>query len=174
MLTAKFINYAFIFFFLFERLIELLVNQFNKAFMVNKHFAKLKYPYESLQMRLFHAFWFIALICETSLDGQIVKGYLFYFCVVVLVLAQILRWYAIYTLGRYWSVDIYQVNEHPVIKKGPYVYIKHPNYLAVMIEFIFLPLLLGCPKTLFIATAANLFILKRRIFLEEQALVEQS
>lgn len=174
MLTAEFISYAFIIFFLFERLLELIVNQFNKVFMEKKHFAKLKFPREAFQMRIFHSLWFISLIVETYFNGGMLTGGWFYFCVIVLLMSQILRWYAIYSLGTYWSIDIYQMKEHPVVVAGPYAYIRHPNYLAVIIEFIFLPLLLGCLFTLFIGTIANFFILKRRIYLEEQSLDEQS
>lgn len=174
MLDNKILNYAFIFIFIFERLLELYVNRFNKAFMVNKHFAKIKHPGEAIQMRLFHAVWFIALIAETYFSGVLMTGFWFYLCVAVLILAQALRWYAIYTLGVYWSVDIYEVKQHPVITKGPYAYVKHPNYYAVLIEFIFLPLLLGCYSTMVVGTIFNLMVLKRRVYLEEQALEQQS
>lgn len=174
MLNDKLVSYAFIFVFLFERILELFVNYFNKAYMVNKHFARVKYPKEAAQMRIFHTLWFVALIVETYFRGDRLTGVWFYLCVLVLLLAQTLRWYAIYSLGAYWSVDIYQLKEHPRIVTGPYAYMRHPNYLAVITEFIFLPLLLGCPLTLVLGTLANLFILKRRISLEEQALLEQS
>ncbi|RPJ72327.1 MAG: hypothetical protein EHM20_13895 [Alphaproteobacteria bacterium] len=173
MLENKLLNYAFIFIFIFERLIELYVNRFNKAFMVNKYFAKVKYPDEALQMRLFHTIWFIALIAETYFSGVLMTGFWFYFCVAVLILAQVVRWYAIYTLGPFWSVDVYEVNHHPIIKKGPYAYVKHPNYYAVLTEFIVLPLLLGCYSTLIVGTIFNMIILKRRIQLEEDALRQQ-
>ncbi len=174
MLEDKIINYAFIVVFIFERFVELYVNRFNKAFMVNKYSAKLKYPDEALQMRLFHATWFVALIAETYFSGVLMTGFWFYFCVAVLILAQTLRWYAIYSLGAYWSVDIYEVKQHPVIRSGPYAYVKHPNYLAVLTEFIFLPLLLGCYSTLVVGTIFNILVLKRRVQLEEEALKQQA
>lgn len=142
--------------------------------MVNKYFAKIKFPSESLQMRVFHSLWFVALIVETSLRGDLLQGFWFYFSVSILILAQVLRWYAIYTLGVYWSVDIYEVKNHPIISGGPYVYLRHPNYIAVLCEFIFLPLLLGCTITMVVGFLINLMILKRRITLEEQSLQEQS
>lgn len=174
MLKNHLISYAFIGVYIFERLLELSVNKFNKAFMVNRHFARVKFPKESLQMKILHAMWFIGLILETHLSGRLASGFLFYSLVCILVLAQALRWYAIYTLGPYWSVDIYEMKEHPRITKGPYAIMRHPNYFAVGIEFIFFPLLLGCYKTLIIGAIANFFMLRRRIFLEEQALSEQA
>lgn len=174
MLTNKFLNFAIIFVFIFERLLELTVNQINKSFMVNRYFATVKFPLEALQMRLFHIMWFMGLIIETYFEGRVLTGSLFYLSIAILIWAQALRWYAIYTLGSFWSVDIYQVKEHPVIQNGPYKYLKHPNYLAVLTEFIVLPFLLGCPRTLVIGTVVNLFILKRRIYLEERALYKQA
>lgn len=174
MLANKFVSYAIIFIFLFERMLELVVNHFNKAYMVNKHFARVKFPREAVQMRIFHVLWFISLIIETYFRGRILIGFWFYYCVFVLIMAQTLRWYAIYTLGAYWSVDVYELKEHPLIVSGPYAYLRHPNYLAVVVEFVFLPLLLGCPLTLIFGTLANLLILRRRIVLEEEALSQQS
>lgn len=174
MLANKFLSYAIIFIFLFERMLELFVNHFNKAYMVNKHFARVKFPREAVQMRIFHALWFISLIIETYFSGRILTGFWFYYCIVVLIMAQALRWYAIYTLGAYWSVDVYELKEHPRILSGPYAYLRHPNYLAVVVEFVFLPLLLGCPLTLIFGTLANFLILRRRISLEEKALTQQS
>lgn len=174
MLSDKLISFAFIGIFIFERLLELSVNKINNAFMVNTYLAKVKYPKESWQMKMFHSLWFIALIAETAFNGALLQGATFLIVVFILISAQCLRWYAIYTLGPYWSVDIYEVKNHPVIKTGPYKYLRHPNYLAVIIEFLFLPLLLGCFKTLIAGILINGFILKRRIRLEEQSLVEQS
>lgn len=174
MLTDKLISFAFIGIFIFERLLELSVNKINNAFMVNTYLAKIKYPKESMQMRLFHSFWFFALIIETSISGALLQGTSFFVVVLILILAQSLRWYSIYSLGPYWSVDIYEVKNHPIIESGPYKFLRHPNYLAVIIEFLFLPLLLGCFKTLIAGIIINAFILKRRIRLEEQSLIEQT
>lgn len=174
MLSTHFLNYGIILFYIGERLLELSVNQINKRFLINKYFARIRFPKESFQMKLFHSAWLASLILETSWHGKLLFGFPLYLSSAILLIAQILRWYAILTLGHYWSVDIYQMKEHPIIDKGPYVYLRHPNYLAVMLEFIFLPLLLGCFVTLVVGFILNLFILKRRIRLEEEALEEQS
>jgi methyltransferase len=144
----------------------------NKKVLIARHLAKIKYPLEAFQMRLFHLLWFCALVLETSVHGQLATGYLFYFYIMFLILAQFVRWFAIYTLTPYWSVDIYDIKNHPIIKTGPYAYLKHPNYLAVIAEFIVLPLLLGCQITLIVGTLGNIFILQRRIKLEESSLAE--
>jgi methyltransferase len=110
------------------------------------------------------------LIAESQFYGKLLGGIAFYIVAILLVLAQVLRWVSIFTLGKFWSVDVYEMRDHAVINKGPYSFIKHPNYLAVIMEFIFLPLMLGCPVTLVIGGIAKSFILKRRIKMEEDAL----
>ncbi len=169
-----FISYAIIFFYISERLLELAVNQVNKQYLISKYLVHLRYPKESFQMKFFHSLWFAALILETNWHGRLASGFFLYSSGVILVLSQFLRWYSILSLGRFWSIDIYAMKEHPIIEKGPYNYIRHPNYLAVICEFLFLPLLLGCFWTLVGGAVLNFFILKRRIYLEESSLVEQS
>ena len=113
-------------------------------------------------MKFFHLSWFVLLLIESSPE-KVLSGNLFYIVVTILIAAQGLRWLAIFTLGRYWSVDVYDMKSHAVINSGLYSYIKHPNYLAVIIELIFLSLLLGCPAVMATRTIVNIFILKRRI-----------
>ena len=174
MLIGKVANYVIIFIYVIERVLELLVNQHNKKIIIRKYAAKIKSRSEALQMRIFHMFWFISLTVETYYRGKMLMGFTLYFCITLLIIAQSLRWYAIYTLGQLWSIDIYQAQGHPIIETGPYTYIRHPNYLAVIMEFVFLPLMLGCHFTLFVGSIANFFILRRRIRLEEQLLEDQT
>lgn len=174
MLTETFISYAVFIFYLGERGIELLVNKMNYRYLITKYFVRKRYPAESMQMKLFHFCWFLALFFEMNLHGKLLSGPAFFFTALMLIFAQLLRWSAILSLGHFWSIDIYEMNEHPVIRSGPYRYLKHPNYIAVTAEFFFLPLLLGCHYTLVAGLMANTLILIRRIRLEEEALDEQS
>ena len=155
-------------------MIELVLNQINLRFMISKYLVTLYSPSESMQMRLFNFLWILALIAETYWHGEMIGGAFFYFAFVFLVFAQILRWYTIFTLGSFWSMDVYQMKEHPIVTSGPYLYIRHPNYLATMIEFFFVPFILGCPITLFVGFSLNYFILQRRIVMEEECLIQQS
>jgi methyltransferase len=171
---THFYSYTLLFFYVGERMIELALNQINLRFMISKYLVTLYSPSESMQMRLFNFLWILALIAETYWHGEMAGGVLFYFAFFFLVLAQVLRWYTIFTLGPFWSIDVYQMKEHPIISSGPYLYIRHPNYLAVMIEFFFVPFILGCPLTLLIGFPLNYLILQRRVNMEEDCLIEQS
>src|SRR5436305_773841 len=58
----------------------------------------------------------------------------------VFLMAQFIRIWAIISLGKYWNTKILVLPFAKVVKKGPYRFIKHPNYLVVSIEFAGLPL----------------------------------
>jgi methyltransferase len=56
---------------------------------------------------------------------------------------QILRVWTLLSLGRYWTTRIIVVPHAPLVRKGPYRFIRHPNYLVVVLEIALLPLALG-------------------------------
>ena len=86
------------------------------------------------------------------------------------VLAQGLRWWAIRTLGPRWNVRIVFVPGEAPVTGGPYRFLRHPNYLAVVTELLCLPLLHGAWLTAALFTAANAVLLFVRIRAEEEAL----
>lgn len=61
----------------------------------------------------------------------------------VALLALALRHWCIQTLGDHWTVSVYTVPGAPLVVRGPYRFLRHPNYLAVAIEFTALPLAFG-------------------------------
>ncbi len=80
------------------------------------------------------------------------------------------RYWCMATLGVFWNVRIVVLPGHPPVRKGPYRFLRHPNYLVVALEFLLLPLLLRAPWTLFFFFPANLVVLRKRIGLENDAL----
>ncbi|RXT08202.1 hypothetical protein EIZ39_12090 [Ammoniphilus sp. CFH 90114] len=84
---------------------------------------------------------------------------------------QVLRYWCIRSLGPYWNTRIYILPESELVKKGPYRWLKHPNYWIVMTEFIAIPVLFGAYYTAFLWTLVNFTFLKMvRIPVEERAL----
>lgn len=81
-----------------------------------------------------------------------------------------LRIWFMHALGRLWNVRILEREDQPVVVMGPYRYIRHPNYLAVILELLALPLILGAYWTALFGTAANGWVLWRRIQEEESYL----
>ena len=93
---------------------------------------------------------------------------------VAMAAATALRIWALSTLGDAWSVRVTRFppdRPRPVVSRGPYRYIRHPNYLAVILELLALPLLGGAWLTAIGATLANVVVLSRRIPLEERELM---
>ncbi|MFA7324933.1 MAG: isoprenylcysteine carboxylmethyltransferase family protein, partial [Candidatus Nanopelagicales bacterium] len=88
-----------------------------------------------------------------------------------LVLAsQLLRWWCISTLGRRWNTRIVIIPGLPRVVSGPYRWIDHPNYVAVVIEGIALPMVGFAWVTGLIFTMANIPLLLTRIRAENAAL----
>lgn len=94
-------------------------------------------------------------------------------CGVGLLLSMGLRYWAIATLGQRWNARILVVPDLPAVgATGPYRFVRHPNYVAVIAEFIFLPLLHGAWLTALTFSIANGLLLRIRIAAEEAALRE--
>lgn len=83
---------------------------------------------------------------------------------------QALRIWAIMTLGPRWTTRIIVQPQAPLVVTGPYRWIGHPNYVAVVVEIAALPMALGLPWVALIFTALNAAMLRMRIKAENQAL----
>ena len=88
----------------------------------------------------------------------------------IVVAAQALRWWCIRTLGPQWNTRILVVPGLPLITAGPYRWLRHPNYVAVIAEGIALPLVHSAWITATVFTAANAILLTARIRTEDAAL----
>ncbi len=86
------------------------------------------------------------------------------------VATQALRWWCIATLGPRWNTRVIVVPGLPRITAGPYRWLRHPNYVAVVTEGIALPLIHGAAITAVLFTVLNAWLLKVRIGVEEEAL----
>jgi methyltransferase len=87
--------------------------------------------------------------------------------------ASALRAWTLATLGDAWSTRVtrFAYGRRPVVTRGPYRYVRHPNYLAVIIELAALPLAGGAPGTALVASLVNAAVLRRRIAVEERELI---
>jgi methyltransferase len=86
------------------------------------------------------------------------------------VAANVLRIWAIRTLGRHWNVRVVDSTALGVVGSGPYRFIRHPNYVAVFLELSCLPLVQGAWITAVVGTLLHVLVLRRRIALEEAVL----
>lgn len=88
----------------------------------------------------------------------------------LLLAAQMLRGWAIRTLGERWTTRIVIRPGLPLVTDGPYRFLRHPNYVAVVIEILALPLIQTAWLTALVFSLANAVLLRIRIGSEEAAL----
>ncbi len=129
------------------------------------------YPETFRNVVAVHSLFLASLLLE-SYPWRIPIDALTLFSLAALALLSGLRYWCMAALGPFWNVRIVAVPGAAIVRSGPYGYLRHPNYLAVALEFIFLPLLMRAPVTLAVFSLAGLLVLRQRIRLEERALRE--
>jgi methyltransferase len=85
-------------------------------------------------------------------------------------LLEALRLWVIVTLGRYWTTRIVTVPGAPLVAKGPYRWVRHPNYLILALEIPILLYAFGAPALAAIFGSVNILLLAHRLRVEEDAL----
>ena len=82
---------------------------------------------------------------------------------IIFVGLQIMRVWVIASLGRFWNTKILVLPGAHVVKKGPFRFLRHPNYVVVSLEILVIPLMFGAYFTALIFALLNLIILSVRI-----------
>lgn len=121
-------------------------------------------------LALVHAAWLVGIVVEElalgpSIDSVLLRNLAF----LVFVASELLRLWCIVTLGERWNVRVV-VTRLPPIRRGPYAFLHHPNYLAALVGIVALPLALGLVWTPLLVLPAKLWALWKRILVEDQAL----
>ncbi len=166
--------YHFIFFLLvliilLQRGYELIISKRNENYLLENGGIE-KFPKHYFFMKLMHTFWFVACLVEAGLNGSVPNRYQVFICVLVLIIGQTLRLITIKTLKERWCTKIIVLPGKKRISTGIFRYLKHPNYLGVILEIVALPLLFNCYITAIVFTILNAIILIIRITAEEKAL----
>jgi methyltransferase len=91
-------------------------------------------------------------------------------CFAIFLAANVIRWWVIRTLGEHWNVEVMNSTGMGVITSGPFRYVRHPNYAAVFVEMLVLPLIHCAWITAAVGSAAHILVLSRRINTEERVL----
>lgn len=155
---------------LLQRGIELDIARKNKQWILDQggfEAGKEHYKY----IVLLHGAFFASLISETVLMGGPAPIQAWGIFFTLFLFTQVLRIWCIATLGRFWNTRIMILPNAQVVSKGPYRWIRHPNYVIVAIELIVIPLMFGALFTALCFTLLNaLLLLLVRIPAEEKAL----
>lgn len=121
-------------------------------------------------MVLLHTAFLIACALEVWVLDRRIHGVLAASSLVVLVIATALRYWAIRTLGERWTTRVFSWPRQDLVETGPYRFIRHPNYLAVVLEIAALPLLHSAWITAVLFSVLNALLLTVRLRVENAAL----
>jgi methyltransferase len=113
---------------------------------------------------LLHAAWMIGM-WALAYDRQLNLLFL-----ALVVLLQIARFWVLITLGRRWTIRVIVVPSERLVARGPYRFLRHPNYAVVTGEIAAVPLALGLPLYALIFSILNAAVLARRVPAEDAAL----
>lgn len=112
-----------------------------------------------------HAGWLLAILLAAPAGG-VVNG----LALAIFIAVQPLRLWVLMTLGPRWTTRILVLPGAPLVRAGPYKYVRHPNYMVVICEIATLPIVFGEWWVSFIFTVLNAILLAWRIKMEEGAL----
>jgi methyltransferase len=153
----------------FERLIELLVAKRNARWALangGKEFGRNHYPV----MVVLHTALLLGCAIEVWALHRPFVPWIGWPMLLVVAVSQVLRWWCVTTLGRRWNTRVIVLPKSQLVQSGPYRWIHHPNYVAVVAEGVALPLVHGAWLTAIGFTVANALLLTVRIKVENSAL----
>lgn len=121
-------------------------------------------------MVVLHTGLLVGAIAEVVIAERPFLPWLGWPMVALVFAAQGLRWWCIATLGPRWNTRVVVLPGAPLVRRGPYRRLRHPNYLAVVVEGVTLPMVHSAWVTALVFTAANALLLRTRIRCEDAAL----
>jgi methyltransferase len=153
-----------------QRLAELAIAKRNEKWLLSKgavESGKGHYRY----IVMLHTFFIISLITEYLFKSRHndlnIINYLF---LVFLIILEAGRIWVLKSLGRYWNTKILRIPDTALVDKGPYKYLKHPNYVIVVCEILIIPLIFNLYYTAVVFTILNAVMLTVRIRIENKVL----
>ncbi len=152
-----------------ERLVELRLSLRNAQWAFARGGQEHGKPHYRF-MTVFHTAFLVSCVLEPWLLGRPFVAPWGFVALGLAVLAQLLRYWAITTLGTRWNTRVIVLPEWEPVTTGPYRFFRHPNYVAVVLELLVLPLVHGAWVTALVFTVGNAALLSVRIRVEEEAL----
>ena len=151
-----------------ERLVELAVAQRNAAWSMARgarEFGRDHYP----AMVSMHTLLLFSCIVEVwSLDRPFVP-WLGWPMLALVLLSTAIRWWCVAALGKHWNPRLIVIEGTPLVRRGPYRWLHHPNYTAVAVEVAALPLVHSAWLTAALFSIVNALMLDVRIRAENAA-----
>jgi methyltransferase len=152
---------------LLQRLIELWIARRNTERLLAEGAIEVA-PEHYHYFVVLHAAWLAALVLLTPHDAPVAVVWL-----AIFLLLQAGRIWVMASLGHLWTTRIVTLPGAPLVRTGPYRYLRHPNYLVVAAEIAVLPLVFALWEVAIVFSGLNAALLWIRIRAENEALAER-
>lgn len=159
--------YIFIGIAVFQRLAEVAYAEINTRALLKRGAVEIGRNHYPVMVAL-HAAWLIAIL--VMLPQPLV---IYWLPVVLVCILQVGRLWTMHTLGPYWTTRIITLPGAPTIKRGPYRFLRHPNYFVVVLEVALFPMAFGETNVALVFSILNGAMLYWRIRTEDGALAER-
>lgn len=155
-----------------ERLFEVFLSARNRRQMRSRHYLQHEAKAPLRTMVALHTAWIISLVGEATLAPTELPPLLVWLAAIAFIAAQALRAWTLRSLGAHWNISVMTspTDAPSFVSHGPYRYIRHPNYLVVIVELATLPLVGGALITSLVFSLLNALVIRERIDTEERAL----
>lgn len=152
-----------------QRLWELHVTMRHKRSLLAQGASQVPDPHFRW-MAMFHTGTLLGAAVEVVVLHRPFYPVLAAICFAIFIGTNVVRWWVIRTLGEHWSVHVMNSTGVGIVTSGPYRYVRHPNYAAVFVEMIALPLIHCAWITAAVSTIAHVVVLSQRLATEERVL----
>jgi methyltransferase len=147
-----------------QRGLEELYSQFNTRALLRKGAYEVGREYYPV-VAVTHLCWIAGIALFASTQPPVYSVPLVAFFIL-----QVLRYWIIAALGPYWTHRIIVLPGAPVVKRGPYRFLRHPNYAVTLAETLLLPLAFGEVALAVVFTIIWAVVLRYKIILEDAGL----
>ena len=152
------------------RLVELRISRRNQEKLKEQGFRKVAEPHFRFLVFM-HGAVLACAAAEVLLLHRPLIPWLAATMATLFVFSNVLRWWVIHSLAEHWNVEIMAASRIGVVTSGPYRWVRHPNYVGVVMEVFSLPMIHTAWITALAGTLAYIEILRRRLKLEEGVLM---
>jgi methyltransferase len=152
-----------------ERLMELVLARRNTKRLMARGAQEAGAGHYPVMIAL-HVAWLAAIVGWVMLVAHDVVPVF----VVLYVLLQVFRIWVVMSLGPYWTTRIITLADAPLVKRWPYKFMRHPNYVVVVLEIAVLPLAFGAWELAVVFSVLNAAMLWVRIRAENQVLARRN
>jgi methyltransferase len=160
------VTFLVLFYVVVERLAELVISSRNTRRLRARGSHEVgasHYPF----MVAMHVAWLVAIMLWVAIMSPAINMVF----LLIYALIQIPRFWVMVSLGEYWTTRIISVPNAPLVRRGPYKFARHPNYIVVVLEIAALPLVFGAWHIAAIFSVLNAVMLWVRIRCENGTLI---